>query len=221
MQFVSGYKGIGGDKYNTVLRPKLRAPEAFTVPSGVDESFICTPVENQMSDPCCVSCAASTAVETTDWAKNHFYKHIPYLQVHQECMRIDGHPYENTGTYGTSVYQALINLKYIPETAVLEIITTERDLFYALHKYRICMVALNITEGFRAENCKDGWVGPQTGILGGHMMVCCGYRLQPRATREGFHLVNSWGTEVGIGGFVKIDRDKFLAQFKEGYVIVY
>jgi len=114
-----------------------------------------------------------------------------------------------------------MNLKYIPETAVLEIIQNERDLFFALHKYRICMVALNITAGFRPENCKDGWVGPQTEVLGGHMMACCGYRILPRASREGYHLVNSWGPDVGLGGFVKIDRYRFLEQFKEGYVIVY
>lgn len=220
MQFVSGYKGIApGSKY--AVTPRLHAPEAFSAPAGLDESFIITPIENQMSDPCCVACSGTTHVETTDWYKKHFYKQIPYLQVHRRCMQIDGNPNANTGTYGTTVHQALIDLGYIPATASLEIITNELDLLFALHKHRTCMVALNITDGFRPENCKDGWVGSQPGILGGHMMLCCGYRMVPRATREGYLLANSWGKDWGQGGFIKIDRDKFLTQFKEGYVIVY
>ena len=216
--FTNGYLGIGGDGYHMVNR--LCVPATFESPPGVESSFLCTPVENQGQNPVCAAVAGTTNVEVKDWQKHHYKNQLDYMALYNRAKVRDGNT--NPGTYGTSIFDAMRDLKYIdPLLARMQILKTQQELQFALHAHQVCMVAVRLTAGWLPGNLVKGWVGEQSEYIGNHMMMLCGYRRAPYFARPGYKVLQSWGSDVGENGFVKVDADKLEAGLMEGYLITW
>jgi C1A family cysteine protease len=114
----------------------------------------------------------------------------PYTDKH--CGALSGMAETNAAALKITAYQR---------------ITTLGGLKTALANGNACVIGIAVYEGFESDTAQTtGHIpmpGAHEGLLGGHALMCCGYKDSARYAGGGYLVVkNSWGTGFGDQGYV-------------------
>lgn len=212
--FVSGGLKI---PEKILKRETFKSTKNFSAPDELVLKGYCTPVENQGNLPYCAAYSASSFAENILWRKNHYHQDIDPVPLYKYAKSIDGDP-NGAGTYLECTMEALLEKGYFDKDICrIKQIGGEmfdngnpiRDVKFAIHRYGVCMAGFEITtEWYSPKN--DTIKGGKYPSEGGHAVIICGW------DKEGFIIMNSWGTSYADHGFVRVAYNVFEKQFLYG-----
>jgi hypothetical protein len=192
----------------------LKAPAGWDCPDRIDNSSYCTPLESQGDKPWCAAYMEAQLLSASWWREFHVRHDFPEDQLYAAAKRYDGGSGDGTTLeaimsaaqekdWGVGLYAHLE-----PCEQVFEV----EDVIFAIHKYGLVMVGLQITDGWNNLN-KDGSIGPGTKPIGGHALLVSGYSKSCNAIWG----PNWWGKAWGKNGWWVMTLQQFEAQFGYGY----
>lgn len=208
----------------------LRAPETITksrtfcaavnfdTPRELILSAYNTAPENQGSRPWCAAYSATSYAENLLWRKRGYKTQLDPQPIYEYAKKIDG--FDGDGTYLECALKGLIACGHF-DGNVCKVRTfggaqygNENGLVdykYAIHRYGVCLVGMNID---------DSWYSPKRGVisgggttLGGHAVTGVGY------DEEGVLILNSWGGDWGHEGFAYVPNEVFEREFMYGALL--
>lgn len=205
---AGGCRGIG-----QVRPPLLATPQRWTVPTRIDNSAYCTPIDDQGQTPRCAAFSMAAIIEAWNWRRTHVAVEIDPAPIYIEAKRIDGD--SEDGTYLTSVVQAAKNLKLIPSTTETSAILTLSDYRFCIHRYGLALLSFNISSAWNRVN-RNGTMPTIDDAIGGHAVVGTGQSMDTTRTCK---IRNQWGTDWGYHGYCFLTDIQFVRQFKGGLAI--
>jgi len=196
----------------------LKAPPGWDCPDKIDNSAYCTALENQGPNPWCAAYSMGQLLSASYWREFHFRHDFPEDKLYAAAKAIDRNNSE--GTTLESIMQAARRMDYglgymaaMPEEDEEQVYEVE-DVIFAIHKYGLVLVGMQITEGWNKLN-PDGTIGPDTKAIGGHGVLVSGYS-------RSCNLIwgpNWWGKNWGKGGWWMMTLDQFDQQLGYGYAL--
>lgn len=193
----------------------LRAPADWDVPERIDNSVYCPPLENQGQNPWCAAYSMAELLQASYWREFGARHDFPETRIYSGAKLLDG--ISGGGTTLDAVQMAVVGedygVPYIPNLTN-ELVADLQDVIYAVHKYGLVLVGLNITDGWRNLN-RDGSVGPGRLPLGGHAVLVSGYSMRDRTIWG----PNWWGRGWGQEGYWRMTFDQFDQQLIYGYAV--
>jgi hypothetical protein len=194
----------------------LKAPVGWDCPDTLDNSGYCTPLEHQGDKPWCAAYATGQLLSASYWREFHVKHDFPEDLLYKTAKTIEGN--QQDGTTLEDILTAAENLDYgiglRPSFGggKWESVYETEDVIFALHKYGLVLVGLQITDGWTNLN-KDGSIGPGTKPIGGHALLVSGYS----RTCNTIWGPNWWGRDWGKGGWWYMTLDHFTRQLGYGY----
>jgi hypothetical protein len=199
-------------------RRTLKAPPGWDCPDTIDNSEYCTPLEDQGSHPWCAAFATGQLLSASYWREFHHKIDFPEEKLYRLAKQIEGN--DRDGTTLEDILLAAGQLDYgLPVQPSFGSLSGQQvweteDVLFALHKYGLVLVGLDIQRGWQELN-KDGSIGPAMGSLGGHGVLVSGYSRRCNAIWG----PNWWGKNWGKGGWWYMSLDQFKKQFIYGYAV--
>lgn len=199
-------------------RRTLKAPPGWDAPDRIDNSAYCTPLENQGQTPWCAAYSMGQLLSASYWREFHQRHDFPEDQLYAMAKRIDGGRGE--GTTLESIMQAArlvdfgLSVKPTLDEADIQEVYEIDDVLFAVHKYGLVLVGLQITDGWN-NLTPEKTIGPGTEPIGGHALLVSGYSRK-------CNLIwgpNWWGRSWGQNGWWMMTLDQFEAQLGYGYAI--
>lgn len=194
----------------------LKAPVGWDCPARLDNSAYCTPLESQGDKPWCAAYSMGQLLSASYWRWAHIKADMPEAELYRIAKTLDPDPRSEGTTLESIISAAMcptinlgVGLKPILET---ESVWELPDVIFAVHKYGLVLIGLQATKGWETLN-KDGSIGPDKTIIGGHAVLVSGYD-QPCKLIWG---PNWWGKSWGRGGWWVMTYDQFSEQFGYGY----
>jgi hypothetical protein len=195
----------------------LRAPQDWDCPDALDSSPYCTPLKYQGQDPWCAAYSIEQLLSASWWRTYHAKHNFPVGAIYAAARKIDGLP---RGTQGTTLDAAISAVGFADlgvtntPTTLREFIMDADDIFFAVHKYGLVIVGLNITSGWNRDRLNmDGSIGPASDDAGGHAVLVSGYSKKLGKIWG----PNWWGDAWGRNGWWVMTIPQFEKQFGYGY----
>ena len=184
-------------------------------PYELDFRQMCSPTDNQLTNPHCAGFAAAQLIESIYWKQFGVPIQLDADQIYAKAKEIDGYPKiegthpEYTLKAALKLCQNLIDLsKYEVKTfykyAIDDVLTFTRFL---IHKHLFILGGFLITESWHRVSWLHPVVSSDDSPIGNHAVLICGYN------KENFIIQNSWGRNWGRKGFAQIQNKVFLKQF--------
>ena len=172
------------------------------LPRCIDERHRLTKGRNQYDKPECAGFGTSAFAEYVLWKKNDYPTEVDPHKIYAHAKKIDGLG-GGEGTSLTAAMQALLDLGYFdPKVCYVGVLRTIEEVKYAIHKFGVCTVGLNICEEFYLCNPNRPYVNGDSGRIrkvGGHGLLGCGYDTHSNGETD-FYVSNSWGCSLDTGG---------------------
>jgi hypothetical protein len=216
IKFVPGLIHSGAFELKFLAAGVAPPDSGYFVPATVDLRPQLLPSNHQGETPLCAAFAVAGWLEYLRWKYFGEVNQIDPEPIYKTAKSLDGYP-QVEGTTLEAAIAAAEKLGYFKDFqygSIRKIRAT--DAPQALHRYGIVLCGLNITENWtRVDN--TGWLKPGGAILGGHAVLLCAYSL--RHNPPWYAVQNSWGTDYGWHGFVRLTPDIFHSQFLYGAVM--
>jgi len=208
--------GGGLHLYPTLGLPRartLKAPPGWDCPPHLDNSGYCTPLESQGNNPWCAAYSMGQLLQASYWREFHHKVDFPEAVIYAEAKKRDR--IRGDGTTLDAVMAAVdrrdFGLGVIP-TLTKERVLDVADILFAVHKFGLVLVGIQITKGWDQLN-PDGSIGPAGGSMGGHAVLVSGY------DPDDIWGPNWWTRKWGQAGFWRMTRAQFADQFAYGYAV--
>lgn len=175
------------------------------------------PAKDQGKKPWCAGYSAAEFLENIVWRRDDVPQNVDPTWVYQWAKQHDGMPNQD-GTSLVAVLEALLAYQCFPVgKCVVKVLRTVDQVKYALHKYGVCLLGLNISKEWYACNSKKTAIYGQKGfdksLIGGHAVVAGGMDV------NGIYILNSWGQEWASYGRVLLTWEELARQFIYGGII--
>lgn len=180
----------------------------------IDKRHLCMPQEHeddQGQNPYCMAFGMINALqlESIRDLREPFVGDA--VQLYMEAKRVDGN--NKPGSYIESGIQAAKNLGLIdPNRKALYV--AFRHIPAALTKYGYVLTGFRITEGWNHCDRRTGFIGDQTGELGGHLVLTTYMDYRSLAGP------NWWGLQWGWNGCWRATHKQAEEQYMYGMVMV-
>ena len=189
----------------------------FVAPKTVYCMDYFLPTKDQGTKPWCAGYSAAEFLENILWRRDDVPQNVDPTWIYQWAKKNDGMPNED-GTSLTAVLDALLAHQcFDKEKCSVKVLRNEDQVKYALHKYGVCLLGMNISREWYACNAQKtaiyGQKGCSQSLIGGHAIVAGGM------DRDGIYILNSWGEDWASYGRALITWDQFRRQFIYGAVI--
>ena len=184
-------------------------------PYELDFRQMCSPTDNQFTDPHCAGFAAAQLIESIYWKETGIPIQLDANQIYAKAKEIDGKPDED-GTYPEYTLKAALHLckdlidvsEYDAKTyykyAVDDLIEYSR---FMIHKHMFILGGFRITKSWYNANKFRNIISKDDKFVGNHACLICGYN------KKNFIIQNSWGRKWGNMGFAQIENSVFINQF--------
>jgi hypothetical protein len=189
-------------------------PPAWEYPAYIDGRPYLLPADDQGKSSKCAAYAVAGIEEALEWFKTGKKKTVDPDPIYARAKELDDEAGEDNGTTLESIIKAARSLHYFEDVEVFDV-HNDLDLRYALHRFPLVLVGLEITDGWNKVG-DDGHVPDGSRKLGGHAMVDSFYN------SYGPGGINSWGTSWGDSGRWYISWKQFREQFMcaKGFSII-
>jgi hypothetical protein len=192
----------------------LSAPMDWDAPKRLDNSGYCTPLEEQGHNPWCAAYAMCQLLQASYWRQHNVRQDFTEAACYQEAKAIDNSPGDGTTLEAVVTVAQTVDLsgRGLMPTIAEQCLTDAQDVTFAVHKYGLVLVGLQITTGWQTPK-RSGMIGDDTRQIGGHAVLVSGYDLEAGSVWG----PNWWGKAWGNGGFWSMTREQFERQFMYGY----
>lgn len=198
--------------------PVLKAPSTqFVAPKTIYCMDYFLNAKDQGKKPWCAGYASAAFLENVQWRRDDIPQEVDPTWIYKWAKAHDGMPNAD-GTTLTAALDALLDQRHFDrEKCAVKVLRTPDQVKYALHKYGVCLLGLNITREWYSCNPKKTAIYGQKGCdhssAGGHAVVAGGL------DRSGVYILNSWGEDWASYGRALITWEEFSKQFLYGAVI--
>ena len=204
--------------------PKLSLGSTkFVSPAELDLRGYCTWILDQGQNPICAGAGMAQMVSNIYFRKNNYPEKFDAMKIYKEAKRIEGN--NDDGTTLTAVMQAALNFKYFDaEKCKIRTIYHTRNAIelvkYAIHKFGIMLLGLNITSEWYAANKKKTSITGNGNyrVCGGHCVCATGFIGDETKDMDngGIIITNSWGPSWACKGSALITYREFEKEFMYG-----
>lgn len=188
----------------------LQAPRTWSAPRYLDLRPYCLPADDQGDSSACAGFAASGLAEERNWRRTSMARTFDGFATYVTAKQLDGN--NEPGTSLQQALRAIITLRILPPSSNLRVLTSVKDLDFAMHRTGTILLGFNTTTAWLSVK-SDGWIPSRpAAVHGPHAVLGCYY------DADGIGFQNSWGG-WGCNGFGRLRWPDVEAQFLYGVAV--